>query len=63
MQGYNITFDKKKKRVGFDGPGQILQRIGSDFFYYSVIIVMGVIAGCLLTLMILTCVNNQKVRS
>jgi hypothetical protein len=63
MKGYNITFDKNKKRVGFDGPGQTLQRIGSNFFYYSVIVMIGVIGACLLTLMVLTCVNNCKVRS
>lgn len=62
FKNYNVTFDKPRKLVGFDGPMTELTRIGSDFFFWSVVAVMALLGSCFLSMIVLRCVNNYKVK-
>jgi len=62
FRNYNITFDKQRRKVGFDGPMGHLTRIGSDFFFWSVVAVLSLLGCCFITLVVLRCVNNYKVK-
>lgn len=48
--------------MGFDGSFTELKRIGSDYFFWSVVATLALLGGCLLALFALRMVNNYKVK-